>query len=738
MAVKIKWKKLDGAVSEVIGAILMVGIGVALFSILYFIVMSYPFSPSVPSVDIVGSIEGSNIVLEHRGGDSLDQNATVSFIVGGTRISNTVGFFLNDTNGNHRWDIGEQLVYNNSSMTNLQVEATVIDTDSNSIMIMTVLQEGKTTTIPSLDTSVDTISPYHQTSSPLTVYAIGDPGLNNVTLYYRWSNDNWTVDWTTLTYDDFEGGFGNYSDGGVNCSLYTGGTYAHQGSKAADIQGNGGNASSFYHTNGVDVHSPGYTCITISFWFRSEGLSDGHDFFVEYYDGAIWQTVASFVAGTDFVNDQFYYEIVWINETSYTFPSDMKIKFRCDAQNNSNDVYIDQIYVNATVGEGDSENWYDANWIYRKKINITGQAGAGPNYQVLLMIGETSGVSGAYFNLGGHSSNFPSGKNIGGDLRFTNKSGTTSLDFWVEDVSGTAPNRLAKVWVEVKDSLNSSTNIYCYYGNPSASNASNGTNTFNFFDNFDDNSIDASKWTTYQGTWSETGGIMRQTSTGTADPKKCIATSAPQSNYYAIRAKVRPEAGTDADGRAGLSIKTSAANGESYNYVFHDFVTKTTEQFLDDHVAWGTSYTRTAWSFGTWYWFEIYHDGTNVRGRVWNIGGTPGAFNSWPRSGRPGYLALNGGSMGETASFDDVFVRKCIAIEPSYSSAGAEETYIGGGEGHNWIIYTGDTNPDLNSPWSWSFNFPKGVGYYEFYSIGRYAGTIEGAPVSADARCQKM
>jgi hypothetical protein len=393
-------------------------------------------------------------------------------------------------------------------------------------------------------------------------------------------------------------------------------------------------------------------------------------------------------------------------------------------------------------GGGTSGNWYDVHWIYRKKINITGQAGAGTNYQILLNIGEISGVAGANFNLGGHSSNFPGGKNIGGDLRFTNKSGTTSLDFWVDDVSGTAPNRLAKVWVEVKDSLNSSTSIYCYYGNPSASNASNGTNTFNFFDNFDDNSIDASKWTIYQGTWSETGGILRQTSTGAADPKKCIATSAPQSNYYAIRAKVRPYVGTSTDGRAGLSIKTSASNGEGYNYLFHNFVTKTTEQFLDDQVAWGASYTRSAWSFGTWYWFEIYHDGTNVKGRVWNVGGTPGAFNSWTKSGRSGYLALNGGSMGETASFDDVFVRKCIAIEPSYSSAGVEETYIGGRVGYNWIIYTGDTNPDLNSPWSWSFNFPKGLGYYEFYSIGKdvghCGGDIESAPVSADARCRHI
>ena len=146
MAMKIKWKKPDEAVSEVIGAILMVGIGVALFSILYFIVMSYPFTPSVPSVDIVGSIQGDSIVLEHRGGDSLDQNATVSFIVGATKISNTVGFFLNDSNGNNRWDVGEQLVYHPpEGMTNLQVEATVIDMDSNSIMMMGVLQEGETT-----------------------------------------------------------------------------------------------------------------------------------------------------------------------------------------------------------------------------------------------------------------------------------------------------------------------------------------------------------------------------------------------------------------------------------------------------------------------------------------------------------------------------------------------------------------------------------------------------------------
>jgi len=39
-------------------------------------------------------------------------------------------------------------------------------------------------------TSVDTISPYNQTASPLTVNATGDSCLDNVTLYYRYSTDN--------------------------------------------------------------------------------------------------------------------------------------------------------------------------------------------------------------------------------------------------------------------------------------------------------------------------------------------------------------------------------------------------------------------------------------------------------------------------------------------------------------------------------------------------------------------
>ena len=49
-----------------------------------------------------------------------------------------------------------------------------------------------------------------------------------------------------------------------------------------------------------------------------------------------------------------------------------------------------------------------------------------------------------------------------------------------------------------------------------------------------------------------------------------------------------------------------------------------------------------------------------------------------------------------------------------------------------WVSFETDTS----SPWSWSFNFPNGTGYYEFYSIATdEAGNVESAPANKDAMC---
>jgi hypothetical protein len=157
-----------------------------------------------------------------------------------------------------------------------------------------------------------------------------------------------------ITYDDFEGGFGNYTDGGADCALYTGGTYAHQGSNAADIQDNSGTASSFYHTAGYNVS--GYAELEVEFWFYAVSMESGEDFWVQYYDGSTWRTVASYARGTDFNNNVFYNKVVTISSSQYNFPTNAKLRFVCDASGNSDDVYIDEIEWRGSGGGGSAHD----------------------------------------------------------------------------------------------------------------------------------------------------------------------------------------------------------------------------------------------------------------------------------------------------------------------------------------------------------------------------------------------
>jgi len=153
-----------------------------------------------------------------------------------------------------------------------------------------------------------------------------------------------------LSFTDFEDGWGVWTDGGGDCFLYTGGTYAAGGDNAADIQDNSGVSSSFYLTNGVDVHTAGYVQIDVNFDFKAISMDNSNeDFWVQYYDGSAWHTVRSYAESIDFVNGVFYNTTVSILESDYTFPPNMKIRFMCDASGNADDVYIDNIRISAST-----------------------------------------------------------------------------------------------------------------------------------------------------------------------------------------------------------------------------------------------------------------------------------------------------------------------------------------------------------------------------------------------------
>lgn len=149
-----------------------------------------------------------------------------------------------------------------------------------------------------------------------------------------------------------------------------------------------------------------------------------------------------------------------------------------------------------------SDSWYDDRWQYRKSITLSRASGAVTNYQMKLLVGESSGATGENVDCGQLC------RTDLGDLRFTAADGITPLDYWVESLSGATPNQLATIWIEFNSIGTGATTFYMYYGNADAVSLTSGANTFIVFEDFewgsDEDDIETSggsvTWTKVQGT----------------------------------------------------------------------------------------------------------------------------------------------------------------------------------------------------------------------------------------------
>lgn len=176
------------AVSEVIGTILLLGIAVSLFSIVYISVLSVPSSPPTPSANIVCTIRGNNIVFEHYGGDSLDPSTSLIVESGESRYQTTLENLSLisqwDSNGDKLWSFGEQLTISASLLGQQSAEISVIDSRSNSIIMM-----GNLPASNPLFTFINPLVSI-QSTSPIAITATSsgvEP--DNITLWYRWNGD---------------------------------------------------------------------------------------------------------------------------------------------------------------------------------------------------------------------------------------------------------------------------------------------------------------------------------------------------------------------------------------------------------------------------------------------------------------------------------------------------------------------------------------------------------------------
>jgi len=79
-------------------------------------------------------------------------------------------------------------------------------------------------------------------------------------------------------------------------------------------------------------------------------MESGEDFWLRYYDGSSWQTVATLASGSEFNNDVFYSVTVPILGSAFDMSNNAKFRFQCDASANADKIYIDAVTVTGISG----------------------------------------------------------------------------------------------------------------------------------------------------------------------------------------------------------------------------------------------------------------------------------------------------------------------------------------------------------------------------------------------------
>jgi len=312
---------------------------------------------------------------------------------------------------------------------------------------------------------------------------------------------------------------------------------------------------------------------------------------------------------------------------------------------------------------------FPGDWFYRKSITLSRASGAVTNYQMKVLVGESSGATGEDVDCGGLcATDFD-------DLRFTNAAGTL-LDYWIESVSGTTPNQLATVWVECDSIGTGATTFYMYYGNAGAASASSGDDTFLFFDDFNDASVDAAKWTN-SGTLVEGSGTLSKYASNTNSLYLAVGkTSIPHPCVIATRAKVGSDWANEHGWNFNLNWDTAWStsgflSGHYYDASINKWYLMKFSGGSPSHLVVGSIVA------DTYRGLELKINNSNqylfVDGtQVCTISGAS------PESSNPLLLGMSRTSVTSsyTTYFDYAYARKWTAdaTEPAWGAWGAQET----------------------------------------------------------------
>ncbi|MFT5149678.1 MAG: chitodextrinase, partial [Flavobacteriales bacterium] len=140
----------------------------------------------------------------------------------------------------------------------------------------------------------------------------------------------------------FETGLEGWLDGGSDCRRNSSSTSAFEGQYSIRVRDN--SSSSNARSPILDLSAN--TQVTFEFHYRALGMENGEDFFVEFYNGSSYEVIGQYTRPADFTNGGFNSPApIVLNSSQYSFNSNNRFRIRCDASNNNDRIYFDQVII---------------------------------------------------------------------------------------------------------------------------------------------------------------------------------------------------------------------------------------------------------------------------------------------------------------------------------------------------------------------------------------------------------
>ncbi|WP_412559658.1 immunoglobulin-like domain-containing protein [Winogradskyella sp. MIT101101] len=153
----------------------------------------------------------------------------------------------------------------------------------------------------------------------------------------------------TLNEGYFETGWDSWTDGGSDCARRLDAARSYEGEYSIRIRDNSGVASSMTLSN-IDV-TP-FTSVEIDFYFYVLSMENGEDFWLRFFDGSGWNTVATWTSGVNINNNTFYNATITVTPAQYNFAVNSGFRFQNDASGNNDQIFIDQVTITGISGGG--------------------------------------------------------------------------------------------------------------------------------------------------------------------------------------------------------------------------------------------------------------------------------------------------------------------------------------------------------------------------------------------------